>query len=125
MKRAVQVIDDPSSDSLLLVMEYVAGGSLEQAPVRSQYPSTLWVLLFVYKCAANLACEMRQQVFARFSDASAQVGPPAARRWAPLPEAITLRYVQEICQVQAPACRCHELTQHPKCALLPAQLVVF
>ena len=31
-----------------------------------------------------------------------QVGPPAARRWDPLPEAITLRYVQEICQVQAP-----------------------
>jgi hypothetical protein len=31
--RVLQVIDDPSSDSLLLVMEYVAGGSLEQAPV--------------------------------------------------------------------------------------------
>lgn len=53
-----EVIDDPSSDSLLLVMEYVAGGSLEQA----------------------------------------QVGPKGARRWVPVPEAVTLRYVQEICQ---------------------------
>ena len=55
-----QVIDDPLSDSLLLVMEHVAGGSLEQAPL----------------------------------------GPPPVRTWASLPEAATLRYVQEICQVR-------------------------
>lgn len=29
------------------------------------------------------------------------MGPKGARRWVPVPEAVTLRYVQEICQVRA------------------------
>lgn len=57
---------------------------------------------FAVKSYQHLICAVLRDVLG----AGAQVGPPAARRWDPLPEAITLRYVQEICQVQAPSCMC-------------------